>query len=135
MPVHQAGYKTHLFRLIYSTLLSEEKVVACPILKHGYLTQVLPVELAYLNRNISRYGSSLLEVVLELGKAFHHGTVYYGSGGSDFPRRFFSLLNSTMFQGHFSIHRVDDCLVFQPRSLPYKASRYRKKYISSGQTR
>lgn len=27
-------------------------------------------ELAYLNRNISRYGSSLLEVVLELGKRF-----------------------------------------------------------------
>ncbi len=27
-------------------------------------------ELAYLNRNVSRYGSSLLEVVLELGKRF-----------------------------------------------------------------
>ncbi len=48
-------------------------------------------ELAYLNRNISRYGSSLLEVVLELGKRFIMVLCITATVALIFRRFFFSL--------------------------------------------
>lgn len=58
-------------------------------------------ELAYLNRNISRYGSSLLEVVLELGKRFIMVLCITAAVALIFLALLFSLNITILFPGAF----------------------------------
>lgn len=58
-------------------------------------------ELAYLNRNINRYGSSLLEVVLELGKRFLMVLCITAAVALIFLALLFSLSITMLFPGAF----------------------------------
>lgn len=91
-------------------------------------------ELAYLNRNISRYGSSLLEVVLELGKRFIMVLFLTAVVALIFLALLFAE-HYNIVSGGISLFIVLVIVwFFQPPVITYKAWRYRKKYISSGQT-
>ncbi|MBW4203359.1 hypothetical protein JW319_18500 [Enterobacter cloacae subsp. cloacae] len=93
-------------------------------------------ELAYLNRNISRYGSSLLEVVLELGKRFIMVLCITAAVALIFLALLFSAEQYNVISGGISLFIVLMIVwFFQPPIITYKAWRYRKKYISCGQTR
>ena len=92
-------------------------------------------ELAYLNRNISRYGSSLLEVVLELGKRFIMVLCITAAVALIFLALLFFAEQYNVVSGGISLFIVLMIVwFFQPPLITYKAWRYRKKYISSGQT-
>lgn len=91
-------------------------------------------ELAYLNRNISRYGSSLLEVVLELGKRFIMVLFLTAVVALIFLALLFFAEHYNIVSGGISLFIVLVIVwFFQPPVITYKAWRYRKKYISSGQ--
>ncbi len=92
-------------------------------------------ELAYLNRNISRYGSSLLEVVLELGKRFIMVLCITAAVALIFLALLFFAEHYNIVSGGISLFIVlIIAWFFQPPIIAYKAWRFRKKYISSGQT-
>ena len=92
-------------------------------------------ELAYLNRNISRYGSSLLEVVLELGKRFIMVLFLTAVVALIFLALLFFAEHYNIVSGGISLYIVLVIVwFFQPPVSTYKAWRYRKKYISSVQT-
>lgn len=91
-----------------------------------------PKELNFLNKNISRYGSSLQDVVLELGKRF---IVALGISVC-VALVFFSLI---LFAEKYNVISGGISLVvvllitwfFQPPVITYKAWRYRKQIINS----
>lgn len=92
-------------------------------------------EIAYLNRNINRYGSSLLEVVLDLGKRFILVLCITAAVALIFLALLFFAEQYNIVSGGISLFIVLMIVwFFQPPLITYKAWRYRKKYISSGQT-
>lgn len=92
-------------------------------------------DLAYLKRNISRYGSSLLEVVLDLGKRFIMVMSITAAVALIFLALLFFAEPYNVVSGGISLSIVLIIVwFFQPPIITYKAWRYRKKYISSVQT-
>ncbi|MEG5695463.1 hypothetical protein [Enterobacter quasihormaechei] len=92
-------------------------------------------ELAYLNRNISRYGSSLLEVVLELGKRFIMVLFITAALALIFLALLCFAEHYNIVSGGISLFIVLIIFwFFQPPIITYKAWRYRRNYLSSDQT-
>lgn len=82
-------------------------------------------ELAYLNRNINRYGSSLLEAVLELGKRFTIVVGITGAVALIFLALLFFAEHYNLVSGSISLFIVlIIAWFFQPPVITYKAWRY-----------
>lgn len=100
------------------------------LLKSGFTAK----ELSYLKKNISRFGSSLQDVVLELSNRFR--MVISITAGAVIL--FISLL---LFAAQHNVISGGVSLVvvllitwfFQPPVITYKAWRYRKKHFSSAE--
>jgi hypothetical protein len=106
--LQDASLPVKIFHVTFQRKGSGMNNIETQLLESGFTVK----ELAYLNRNISRYGSSLLEVVLELGKRFIMVLFLTAVVALIFLALLFSLSITILFPGHFSFHRVGDCLVF-----------------------
>lgn len=89
-------------------------------------------DLFYLNKNISRYGSSLQEVVLELGNRFRVVLCITAGAALIFLSLLLFAARHNVISGGISLAVV--LLIawfFQPPVISYKAWRYRKQRLNS----
>jgi hypothetical protein len=129
--LQDASLPVKIFHVTFQRKGSGMNNIETQLLESGFTVK----ELAYLNRNISRYGSSLLEVVLELGKRFIMVLFLTAVVALIFVALLFFAEHYNIVSGGISLFIVLVIVwFFQPPVITYKAWRYRKKYISSGQT-
>jgi len=100
------------------------------LLKSGFTAK----EVGHLKRNVERYGSSLLEVVLELGNRFRMViSITIGVMILFAALVLFSEQHNIISGGVSLVIVLLITWFFQPPVITYKAWRYRKKYLNSAE--